>query len=454
MHLGDYTDFLFSEKNDYQNLSRAVHILINLSPVIVIFLTSIKDAFTASVWGQELLVESNSEATTELRPLFLLSDDTEADSEYFQSSHYDKYQSRKTKKYVSVSSSLIPDSVDNTERQNGLNIAAPENLNPDLFIPPPVSDPLQNSLPESSTPSPAIPEQEQNEMPSRPFWNIDGLTVDFSDEFSNFNQGNRIIEPTVTGTLANGDRVSFTTGLNTFQQPDVDSVLNIPVMVNWTRQMGDFSTTLGAGIDLFNAQPPAINLTVSTSVPLGKDITLSLVAEYGPYKFNATTLNNQIQAWRYGPNLYWQISPSMSFFSLVRWGHYTDGNDELQSFSRLEKTLGSFSIAANLFTWEYRQNLESRSGYFSPTDFLVINGELAWKEEIFEWLDCRLAGTWGKQRLDGEWTAAFSYGTQCTFQVSNTLEIDLSYTFSNVVSQTGDSAFNNRAITGQIRATF
>ena len=435
MCLGDYTNFGFSKNNNCHHVSGVIHILINLFPVIFIFLINIKDAFTVSVWGQELLVEPESELTPELRHIFILNSSTVVDLEDFHVNHYDKYQSRKRGKYVGIFSPLIPNSIDNTDRQNASHIAALDNLTPDLFIPPPISDLVENTLPEPSMPIPVIAEQEQNEMPSRPLWSIDGLTIDFSDKFRNSDQGNRIFEPTVTGTLANGDRVSFTTGLNTFQQPDVESVLHIPVMVNWTNQMGDFSTTLGAGIDLFNTQPPAINVAVSTSVLLGKNITLSLFAEYGPHKVNATTLNNQIQAWRYGPNVRWQISPSMSFFSLVRWGHYTDGNDELQSFSRLEKTLGSFSIAVNLFTWEYRQNLESRSGYFSPTDFLVVSGELAWNEEIFEWLDCRLAGTWGNQRLDGEWTATFSYGTRCTFQVSDTLEIDLGHTSSNVISQ-------------------
>ena len=269
-----------------------------------------------------------------------------------------------------------------------------------------------------------------------------------------FGQGNRFIEPTVTGILPNGDRLTFITGLNTFTQPDIDPVINVPMRTTWTRTIGEFTTTLGGGVDLFDQLPIAINIDVSTSVPLGNQATLSFFIEHGPYKFNATTLNNQITSWRYGPNLYWQISPNLSFFSLVRWGRYNDGNREQQSFSRLEETFGDFSVAANLFNWRYREDAESTSGYFSPADFLVTNGEIAWNGEIFDWLDCRLSASWGQQRLAGEWTSAYSYNSRCTFQVSDTLEVDLGYAFSNVASQTGDSAFNNRSITGQIRARF
>ncbi|MEO0984708.1 MAG: hypothetical protein AAFY20_04065 [Cyanobacteria bacterium J06639_14] len=353
--------------------------------------------------------------------------------------------------YPTDISRLQPISDLEPERPHIFQLAAPENLNPGLYIPPPLPEP---SPPEPSPSEPAIPESSTEALPFVPVWEVDGLTIDFSDDFSNFGQGNRFMEPTVTGVLPNGDRLAFTTGLNTFTQPDVNSVVNIPLRTAWTSEMGDFTTTLGGGVDFFNQSPTAINIDASTSVPLGDQATLSFFIEHGPYKFNATTLNNQITAWRYGPNLYWQISPSTSFFSLVRWGRYNDGNREQQSFSRLEVTFGDFSVAANVFNWRYRENAESASGYFSPADFLVLNGEIAWNGEFFDWLDCRLAASWGRQRLAGAWTSADSYNAQCTLPISDTLEVDLGYAFSNVISQTGGSAFNNRAITGQVRAQF
>lgn len=325
-------------------------------------------------------------------------------------------------------------------------IAAPENLNPGLYIPPP---------PPELTPPEAIETPiEADDDPIVPVWQIEDLTVEFTDEFSNFDQSNQVIEPTVSGVLPNGDRLAFTTGFNNYTQPDVDSVTNIPLKVAWTREMGNFTTTVGGGVDIFDNLPLSFNFQANTSVPLGRQANLSFFVEQGPYKFNATTLNEQITAWRYGPNLYWQIDPNTSFFSLVRWGRYNDGNREQQSFSRFEHRMGEFAIAANMFNWRYRQDLENASGYFSPQDFLVINGEAAWQGEILDWLDCRLSASWGQQRLAGEWTPAYSYGTQCTMKISESTEIDVGYGFNNVIGQSGGSAFNNRAVSGALRMSF
>ncbi len=345
----------------------------------------------------------------------------------------------------------------NPENTDVLYLAAPENLNPGLYIPPPVEP-----LPDASSPEPEESESvmpdseavESTESPFIPIWEVDGLTVNLSDDFSNFDQGNRIIEPTVTGTLPNGDSLAITTGFNRYAQPDVDTVFNIPLKASWTGEMGNFTTKAGGGVDLFNQLPLALNLNASTSVPIGKKATLSFFVDYEPYKFNATTINNQIKAWRYGPNLYWQITPDMYLFSLVRWGRYNDGNQEQQSFSRVEKKLGDFYVAGNLFTWQYREDAESASGYFSPPDFLVTNAEVGWKGEVLDWLDCGAAASWGRQRLNSSWASAYSYNAKCTFEIAESLEMDLGYAFSNVIAQTGGSAFNNRAITGQVRAKF
>ena len=345
----------------------------------------------------------------------------------------------------------------NPENTDILYLAAPESLNPGLYVPPPVEPLPETSLPEleeSESVTPAPEAVESTESPFVPIWEVDGLTVNLSDAFSNFDQGNRVIEPTVTGTLPNGDRLAITTGFNRYAQPDVDTVFNVPLKAAWTGKIGDFTTTAGGGVDLFNQLPVAINLNASTSVPIGEKATLSFFVDHGPYKFNATTLNNQITAWRYGPNLYWQITPDMYLFSLVRWGRYNDGNQEQQSFSRLEKKLGDFHIAGNLFTWRYREDAEAASGYFSPPDFLVANGEIGWKGEVLDWLDCGAAASWGRQRLNSSWSSAYGYNAKCTFQISEFLEIDLGYDFSNVIAQMGGSAFNNRAITGQVRAKF
>jgi hypothetical protein len=320
--------------------------------------------------------------------------------------------------------------------------AAPENLNPGLYVPPPASPP------------PALPPDSPAAFdPNAPLWQIETLTVDFRDDLNNFGRGNRIVEPTVTGRLPNGDRVSFSTGFNTFTQPAVDQVFNVPVRAAWTRRMGDFTTTLGAGVDIFNRLPLALNFTANTSVPIGSSATLSLNLDQGPYKFNATTLQNQITAWRYGPNLFWQITPDTSLFSQLRLGHFNDGNWEQQSFSRLEHRLGDFTLAANLFNWRFGRDVEATSGYFSPPDFLVANAELAWRGQLFEDVTCRAAATLGPQRLIGQWSFTYGYEAICTAQF-NQVALDLGYAFSNVAAGTEGSEYSNRTLRGQVRAQF
>jgi hypothetical protein len=221
-----------------------------------------------------------------------------------------------------------------------------------------------------------------------------------------------------------------------------------------------------AGVDLFNRLPTAINLNTKVEIPIsqpkvspsGRLLSLAVLSanlEQGPYKSNARTLDNQITAWRFGPDLYWQIDRNTSLFSSLRLGSYNDGNSEVQSFSRLERKFGQFSVAANLFTWNYDRDLERTSGYFSPPDFLVYNAEVAWEGNITNFLRCRLAANLGRQRLKGEFDNANTYQTRCMVKLSTSVEADLGYSFSNVRNQdTGQSTYGGNSVTGQLRVKF
>ncbi|MCG6133375.1 MAG: hypothetical protein MET45_01700 [Nostoc sp. LLA-1] len=129
--------------------------------------------------------------------------------------------------------------------------------------------------------------------------------------------------------------------------------------------------------------------------------------------------------------------------------------EPVQSFSRLERKLGQFSVSANLFTWNYAREVERQSGYFSPPDFLVYNAELGWEGDLFDALRCRFAITLGQQRLNGKFDNANSYQTLCTAKLAPNIEADLGYTFSNVRNRDiGENAYNNNALTGQLRLKF
>ncbi|MEH2285831.1 hypothetical protein [Nostoc sp.] len=348
-------------------------------------------------------------------------------------------------------------------------LAAPENFNPDLRLPPPLPKlPQQNS-----SPPPLLEPPQQNSSPpttstkpKTPDVVLESIDTDYRYETDNFGQTNFFLEPTVQFRLRNGNKIFLKTGFNFFEQRGVESVTNFPLQVGWQGKIGQATLQTAVGVDVFNRLPTAINLNakveaaisrprVSSSGRLLSVVVLSGNLEQGPYKSNARTLDNQITAWRFGPDLYWQIDRDTSLFSSLRLGSYNDGNSDVQSFSRLERKFGQFSLATNLFTWSYDRDLERRSGYFSPPDFLVYNGEVAWEGDITNFLRCRLAANLGRQRLKGEFDNANTYQTRCTVKLSPSIEADLGYSFSNVRNQeTGTSAYSGNSLTGQLRIRF
>jgi hypothetical protein len=333
-------------------------------------------------------------------------------------------------------------------------IAAPENFNPGLRLPPPELPSQKNS---SSLPS---------TKPVKPIFLLESIYTDFHNDTDNFGLENLFIEPKAQFRLRNGNKIFFQTGFNYFKQPGVESITNIPFQVGWEGKVDHLTLQTTVGINLFDRLPTAINfngkveapilpLKVSSSGKLLSGALLSANLEQGPYKFNALTLEHQVTAWRFGPNLYWQIDRDTSFFSLLRLGNYNDRNSEVQSFSRLEHKLGQFTVAANLFTWSYQRDLEHKNGYFSPPDFLVYNAELGWEGDIFRFLRCRLSANIGQQRLKGKFDNANSYQSHCTVKLSPNLEVDLGYTFTNVRShETDKSGYGGNSLFGQLRVKF
>jgi len=336
--------------------------------------------------------------------------------------------------------------------QNPILIAAPENFNPSLrSLPPPPPKPPQDLIPPTTT---------ETTSPV-----LENIQFDFRDRTDNFGGRNLFIEPTIQFRLSDDEILTFKTGFNYFDEPDIEAITTIPIQVGWTGKIGEATLQSTVGVDVFDRLIPALNFGAKIDAPLAVNVSssgqfrsglvLSGALEYGVYKFNAQTIENQITTWRLGPSIYWQIDPNSSFFSTLRWGSYNDGNSEWQSFSRLERKLGQFSVAANLFTWNYASDFERTSGYFSPQDFLVYNAELAWEGDIFDFLHCRFAATLGQQRLQGEIDNANGYQAQCTAKISSNVEADLGYSFSNVRNQdTGGSAYGGSSLTGQVRVSF
>ncbi len=343
-----------------------------------------------------------------------------------------------------------------------LLLAAPQNFNPDRYRPPPEPEPEEPSIADldfgvdtrNAVELEVIPAELETipKEPSEPLLTIDDVELDFGDSLSNVGQGGQVNEPLIRGRLRNGTPIVFAPGYNTFVLPGSEDVVNYPLRFGWQEKIKDIPINIMGGVETFDRLRPAPYLKLSATIPIRQRAVMSFEVEHGPYKFNVETLEKAISNWRYGPSLFWQLGSNSTVFSMVRWGRYSDGNREQQSFSRLEYKPGEFSVALNVFNWRYRHDYGTRSGYFSPNDFLVVSGELAWEKRISDVAKCRLAGTLGKQHAADVWANAYSYEAVCTLKPFDDIEFDVGYSFSNTLDQaTGESASNSRAIKGKLR---
>jgi hypothetical protein len=337
-------------------------------------------------------------------------------------------------------------------------IAGADNFNPDLKLSPPQENiPI---LPPPSPPNQTVPAAETNSgavakpnPAGTPFAVLEGLQPNIHIDRNNSGQVNQTIESTAILRLNNGDRLFFTIGNNTYEQSGVKTVTNIPLGIDWETKINALKVRPGVGVDILSGSTtPNFNLKVDYPVMAG--LTVSADLQQGAYKFNAKTIGNQIAAFRYGPSVFWQIDKETSLFSSLHLGNYSDNNQEKQSFSRIERKLGEFSVAGNLFTWNYQNPTDK--GYFAPPDFLVYTGEVAWEGSVIrDVLSCRLSASLGGQHVNAKDSDAGGYQTKCTAKISPNLEADLGYSFSNVKSHdTGSSPATSQSILSQIRWKF
>ena len=341
-------------------------------------------------------------------------------------------------------------------------MAGADNFNPDLKVPPPREyiplpatspSPLDRAAPVPGSSGSVEGAGVKPVSVGVPFAVLEGLQPNIRNDRNNSGQVNQTLESTAIFRLNNGDRLLFTTGYDTYEQIGTKTVNNIPLGINWETKINSLKISPGVGIDVLSgATTPNFNLKVD--YPLMTGLTISADLQQGAYKFNAKTIENQISALRYGPSIFWQIDKDTSLFSSLHLGSYSDNNQEQQSFSRIERKFGEFSVAGNLFTWNYKNPTDK--GYFAPPDFLVYTGEVAWEGSVIrDVLNCRLSASLGGQNVNATSSDAGGYQTKCTAKLSPNFEADLGYSFSNVKSTVPViSNANSQSILGQIRVKF
>jgi hypothetical protein len=340
-------------------------------------------------------------------------------------------------------------------------IAGADNFNPDLklsapreYIPltlPLTPTPLSGG--NSNTTNTGTTTGASSNNAGAPFILLEELKPNIRNDWNNSGQVNRIIEETATFRLNNGDRLFFTTGYNTYEQAAAKTVVNIPFQIDWETKVNSLKFRQGIGLDLLGVSNTA-NFNVKVDYPVTSGLTVSMDLQQGAYKFNATTIDNKVSALRYGPSIFWQIDKETSLFSSLKLGSYSDNNQEQQSFSRIERKMGSFSLAGNLFTWNYKNSTDQ--GYFAPPDFLVYSGELAWGGDVIQdALRCQLSVSVGQQHVNSKDSDAGGYQTKCTAKISPNIEADFGYSFSNIKNTVPIlTNANSQSITTQIRLKF
>ena len=327
-------------------------------------------------------------------------------------------------------------------REQNIILASPSQLNPSLRLPDPEPLPIEK---------PTITPKKEPTMVD--YAVLDSMTTNFQNDDDKSGQRSQIIEPTWKWRFKDGTIISLQTGFNSFDLTGKKSIYNLPLQFSVEKKLGSLNLNARGGIDIYDRLPTTINFELNASLPVLNGVTLFGFLDQKPYKSNVDTIENQIKIRRFGPNIYWQIDPDTSLFSLYRWGNYSDGNNDQQSFSRLERKFGQFAIAANLFTWSYDRESQSNV-YFSPRDFLVYTGELSWQGDIFNFLNCKLAINAGEQRLNSSFTPANSYQAKCTVKVLPNIEMDLGYLYNNVQQSGGGPKYQNETISGQLRMKF
>ena len=356
-----------------------------------------------------------------------------------------------------LSSSVVRDSLATSDLSVRVLVAGANNFNPELTLPPSLPQ-LPQPIP-SAAPLPTNPNVDAGKKPaapattSTPLVVLEGLQPDIRNDWNNSGQVNRTIEQTAIFRLNNGDRATVKTGYDTYEQPGSKTATNIPVQFGWETKIDSLKVQPTVGVDFLDVSTTP-NFSLKVDYPLATGLTVSADIQQGAYKFNAKTIENQISALRYGPSIFWTIDPNTSLFSTIHFGNYSDGNAETQSFSRLERKFGEFSLAANLFTWGYKNPTDK--GYFAPADFIVYTGEVAWEGDVIaNVLKCRLSAPLGGQRVNGSTSDAGGYQTKCTAKISPNIEADLGYVFSNVKNQaTGLSTANSQSLGTQFRIKF
>ncbi|NJL10514.1 MAG: hypothetical protein HC908_11025 [Calothrix sp. SM1_7_51] len=253
--------------------------------------------------------------------------------------------------------------------------------------------------------------------------------------------------------------------INLSGQPGFKPVAIYPVRLGYEGYFPQFILQAGVTANTFDRLPSAVGADASLSIPVKPGLFIGGRIERTPMKYAPSVLETPEKTTftSYGPNLYWQVDSKTTLTSFFNFIQYNDGNRSQLSYSKLKRDIGAgFSVAANLVTSSFERDASLTSGYFSPPDFLIYNGEIGWQGDITKNINFRVQFNLGEQRLQGEYSTAFYTEAQLTAKVSQNLDGFLKFSYGELDQVTyyrqrgltGNNLYNLSVLTGQIRYTF
>jgi hypothetical protein len=315
--------------------------------------------------------------------------------------------------------------------------------------------PTPNTKPQIISQQPAI-------APAKPQeWSLDGTQTDFSYQHDNFGLTIYSVEPSVSFRYDENHKFNLKAGfINLNGQQGFQPVTIYPVRLGWEGRANQVAIKAGATLYTFDRLAPAFGFDANITYPLLSNLYVGASLERTPMKFAPSTLEipGITTYTAYGPNIYWQIDPDSSLFSFLSVLNLNDGNRGLISYSKLKRSFGQFSIAANLVTTSYDR--DASPNYFAPSDYLIYNGEIGWQGDLTDFLNLRAQINLGQQRLRGEYTRALYYEAQLTAKLSPTADAFVNYSFGDLdqityFRPTGQNSLYSRyLITGQLKFRF
>ena len=250
-------------------------------------------------------------------------------------------------------------------------------------------------------------------------------------------QNSFVVTETVKVPRSNSNNVtSAQVGYGQFTQPGHESLQYYSLRAGIEGTNYPIHWNLSAGVDLFDRLGAKPFVQGKVTAQVSSRFQVGATANYQAYKENVATLENGINVLRFQPYVFWQVTPSTSFYAQYGSGFYSDGNREGQLWAGFKQDIGNFYVAGSILSWAFAK--DPNNGYFAPNDYFSYGGEVGWKGKIAPEATCNVAALIGRQSYGGGSRADNGYKVGCDVDLSRSTAIEAQYQSSSNALLTGE----------------